>query len=179
MKTLAKVLSVGLMAILLVQGAYAQVESVGKLDIKAIKKMQFTEQGKDLIADTVLVFVNNGDKETRLRTATFNVSVKSGDQVTPMGVGTIAELTFPAGTADAPGELVKEMPIKVGPKNDETIQRLLALFNVFGDPSIKFSLLLAGDCEVGVPVGDKGWAYQKVSLEMEFEPTFQPEFFSR
>jgi len=171
---------------MIVGEAFAQAEAIGKLDIKAIKKMQFVEKGKDLYANNVIVFVNAGNTEARLRNAKFDVSLRSGDELIPMGSGTIADLTLPAASkvegSDelAPSELVKEMPVLVGPKNDATIERLLRLFNVFGDPSVEFALVLVGECELGVPMGDKGWVYQKgIGVELEFKPTILPEYLSR
>lgn len=173
----AMILAVGT---LIVGNASAQMDQIGKLDIKAIKKMEFAEKGKDLVAKNVLVFANAGPSEVKLRNAEFKVSLKSADKVIPMGVGKIAELVFPAATkgegdALTPSELVQEMEIKVGPKDDETIAKLIAMFNVIGDPGTAFTLMLEGTSEVGAK-SEKGWIYQKgITVELEFQPSIQRE----
>jgi len=159
----------------LTQGAFAQMDKIANLDIKAIQKLQFEEKGKDLIARNVLVFSNAGDSEVKLRNATFKVSLKSGDKTIPMGEGLVEELVLPAGTAEEPAELTKEMVLTVGPKNDETVSRLIALFNVIGDPTSKFTMILEGTSEVGFK-GARGWIYQKgITVELEFQPSIQRE----
>ena len=86
-----------------------------------------------------------------------------------MGEGFVAELLFPAGTAEEPGEITKEMVLKVGPKDEETIQRLISLFNVIGDRACMFTMMLEGTSEVGFKA-ERGWIYQKgITVELEFE----------
>jgi hypothetical protein len=156
------------------------MDQIGKLDIKTIKKMEFSEKGKDLVAKNVLVFANAGASEVKLRNAEFKVSLKSAGKVIPMGVSRIDELVFPAAAkgqdgALAPSELVKEMEIKVGPKDDETVAKLIAMFNVIGDPATTFTLMLEGTSEVGTK-SEKGWIYQKgITVELEFQPSIQRE----
>jgi hypothetical protein len=173
----AVTIAVGMM---IVGNASAQMDKIAKLDIKAIKKMQFVEKGKDLVAQNVLVFSNAGDSDVKLRNAEFKVSLKSADKVVPMGVGKLAELVLPAakkgeGDALTPSELVQEMEIKVGPKDDETIQKLITMFNIIGDPGTTFTLVLEGTSEVGAK-SEKGWIYQKgITVELEFQPSIQRE----
>jgi hypothetical protein len=165
---------------LIAGNASAQMDNIAKLDIKAIKKMEFVEKGKDLVVKNTLVFANAGATEVKLRNAEFKVSLKSADKVIPMGIGKIDELVFPAATkgegdALTPSELVKELEIKVGPKDDETIQKLISMFNLIGDPATAFTLMLEGTSEVGAK-GEKGWIYQKgITVELEFQPSIQRE----
>lgn len=175
MKRLATI-AVALIAVcVLASSAFAQMDKIANLDIKAIQKLQFEEKDKDLIAKNVVVFANGGDSEVKLRNATFKVSLKSGGKTIPMGEGPIEELVFPAGTEEGPAELTKEMVLKVGPKNEETIQRLISLFNVIGDPASKFTMVLEGTSEVGFKA-ERGWIYQKgITVELEFQPSIQRE----
>jgi len=163
----------------IVGNATAQMAQMDKLDIKAVKKMEFVEKGSDLFAKNTLLFSNSGDAEVKLRNGEFKVSLKSGDKIIPMGVSKIAEMVFPAATKDGdtvrPAELSMEMEMKVGPRNEETTQKLIAMFNVIGDPGSQFTLVLEGTSEVGAKTG-KGWVYQKgITVEFEFQPSIQRE----
>jgi len=175
MSRLAKA-AIALVGILVVaQGAFAQMEKIGDIDIKAIKKMQFVEQGTNLMAKNVIVFSNCGDSEVKLRNCDYKVSLKTDGGTIKMGKGTFEELVLPAGTADAPSETTEEALLTVGPMNTETIQRLIALFNVIGDPAKKFTMVLEGTSEVGLK-GKRGWIYQKgITVELEFQPSIQRE----
>ena len=175
MKRLATIAVMLLAVCVLTNSAFAQMDKIANLDIKAIQKLQFEEQGKDLVAKNVLVFANAGDSEIKLRNANFKVSLKSGSKTIPMGEGLVEELVFPAGTAEEPAEPTKEMVLTVGPKNDETVSRLISLFNVIGDPASKFTMVLEGTSEVGFKA-ERGWIYQKgITVELEFQPSIQRE----
>jgi len=190
MRVMKHVAVVG-MVLFLARGAFAQMDKVAKLDITAIKTMRFEERGADLMAKTGLVFSNAADSEIKLRNGEFRISVKSVDRAaadrnappktTPIGTGKLEELVFPAasrveGGASKPGQLLKEMEIKVGPRDDKTtMQRLIALFNIVGDPASTFTLILEGTCEVGIKA-EKGWIYQSgITVELEFQPSIQRE----
>ena len=175
MKRIATVVIALVGVMVLTQGALAQMDKIANLDIKAIKKLQFEEKGKDLVAKNVLVFSNAGDSEVKLRNAKFKVSLKTKAGTIPMGEGLVDELLLPAGTAEEPAELTKEMVLKVGPKDEETIQRLISLFNVIGDPATSFTMVLEGTSEVGFKAA-RGWIYQKgITVELEFQPSIQRE----
>lgn len=153
----------------------AQMDVVASMDIKAIKSMRFEDAGNKLVCKSGIVFVNSSEKEAKLRNAEFQTSFKSADGEIFLGTGKLAELVLPAGKADAPAELEQEMTIEVGPKNDDTYGRLIAIFNLIGDPAANFTLLLNGTSEVGAKT-EKGWIYQKgIGVELEFTPSIQRE----
>ena len=57
----------------------------------------------------------------------------------------------------------------------ETMQRVIGMFNVIGNPMANFSMLLNGEGEVGVKA-KKGWIYQSgITVEWVFTPKVQKE----
>lgn len=183
MNMMKKMMIGGAIAVIVAQGAFAQMDKLTQIDIKEIQKIQFVEVGQSLDANTTLLFINNNTEEVVLRNAKFNVGLKVGDQPLPMGLANIAELKIPAATSSTAedgstsvtaGTLVQMLPVRVGPKDDATIQRLLAIFNVFGDPSTAYNMTLVGDCDVGFTVPGKGTVIQKgIGVEFKFAPEYK------
>lgn len=161
---------------LLVGQVSAQMNEIAQMNIKAIKKMNFVDGGKNINLTNTIVFANAATTEIKLRNPEFKISLKSDVGSILIGTGTVPEILFPAATAEQPeAEVTQEITVTVGPKDEDTIMRLITLFNALGDPEAEFTLLLEGTTEVGVK-NDKGWVYQKgISVEFEFEPSIQRE----
>ncbi|MBN1550428.1 hypothetical protein JW979_03115 [bacterium] len=166
---------------------FAQVEQVTQLDVTKVKKMQFEERDGNLFIKSHLLFVNGSDKDVKLRNFTMDIALKisevpkEGEEqkeptVLPLGATTIVESVIPAAVGDQKGELLQEIAIDLGPKNDDTNAKVFTLFNVIGDPQRYFTMTLNGSGEVGIK-HDKGWVYQKgISVEFEFKPSIQQEW---
>lgn len=188
MKILHKMMVAGAVVAIVTQGAFAQMENLTKLDIKEIQKIQFVENGANLDANTTLKFTNASDQEVVIKNAKFNVGLKVAGQPLAMGIANVAELSIPGTKTDSTdpnnpivttGETVQMMAVRVGPKDDATIQRLLAIFNVFGDPSAQYTMTLVGDCDVGFRTAN-GLIMQKgISVEFEFAPTYKPSVLAK
>ena len=172
---------------------FAQASLAAKLDIKSIKSIQFVERGSRIYADTIMIVTNSAENELKLRKINFAVLLGSGDLQIPIGVAETSkifqlvkdeegkiirkpdEILFGVGSTQKPTEVVLELQIKVGPTNLETMQRLIGMFNVVGNPMANFSMLLNGKGEVGVKA-KKGWIYQSgISVEWVFTPKVQKE----
>ena len=172
---------------------FAQANLAAKLDVKSIKSIQFAVRGNTLYADTIMIVTNSAENELKLRKINFTVQMKSGDLQIPMGTAETSkifqlvedkegkiirkpdEILFGVGSTQKPTEVVLELQIKVGPTNLETMQRLIGMFNVIGNPMANFSMLLNGEGEVGVKA-KKGWIYQSgISVEWVFTPKVQKE----
>jgi len=172
---------------------FAQANLAAKLDVKSIKSIQFAVRGNTLYADTIMIVTNSAENELKLRKINFTVQMKSGDLQIPMGTAETSkifqlvkdeegkiirkpdEILFGVGSTQKPTEVVLELQIKVGPTNLETMQRLIGMFNVVGNPMANFSMLLNGKGEVGVKA-KKGWIYQSgISVEWVFTPKVQKE----
>jgi hypothetical protein len=172
---------------------FAQANLAAKLDVKSIKSIQFAVRGNTLYADTIMIVTNSAENELKLRKINFTVQMKSGDLQIPMGTAETSkifqlvedkegkiirkpdEILFGVGSTQKPVEVVLELQVKVGSKNLETMQRLIGMFNVIGNPMANFSMLLNGEGEVGVKA-KKGWIYQSgISVEWVFTPKVQKE----
>jgi len=154
---------------------FAQANLVAKLDVKSIKSIQFKQRGNTIYADTVIIVTSSADTEFKLRKTDFNVQMQSRDHQIPMGTAKTGEILFEAGSVQKPSQVALELQVKVGPRNLETMQRLIGMFNVIGNPKANFSMLLDGESEVGVKA-KKGWIYQKgISVELVFSPKVQKE----
>ncbi|MGB3975371.1 MAG: hypothetical protein WBM02_00930 [bacterium] len=177
MKKVLLLITISVLCMIAGSTAFAQIEQLSKLDIKAIQKMQFIETGTSVMMKNVFVFVNKGLTDVKLRNAEFEVSLKTDDKEFYIGKGKFDELVFQAAEQKedsiVPYEFKPELEIKIGPKNDETTQKLMTLFNIIGNPDVSFTLLLKGTSEVGLK-GEKGWLYQTgFAVEFEFKPKYQ------
>ncbi len=156
--------------------ALAQGADVGKLDIQAIKSLQVRVEDRNYVSDAVVIISNGGDKAIRLRNFNFDVQFKGDSATVPFGKAPMKEAVDVPKAVDGKASTVTAKIVSVvGPTNDETVGRLIQLFNFVGNPECKLVLVLNGEGEVGIQLENRGWAYQTVKLELEFTPTIQRE----
>ncbi len=153
------------------------LEFVEKLDIKAIKSINIKQTDDEFRATVVVQFGSTADMALKFRNANFGITFKN-DKETEIFLGTTqsAELFFPKSNQGIE-ELKEEiLEVYVGKNELNTINRMIAMFNLIGNPSSEFSMVLSGITDVGTKV-KRGWIYQK-HIEIEdftFHPTIQRE----
>jgi hypothetical protein len=176
MTTLATVLAVSLC--FGVQTSMAQAD-LGAVSLTAIKSMHIDSEAGRYFADVLVLIQNKSDKTIRLKDYVFDVDFKQGEEITPFGTAPLEEAVINGATGEGegstPGQYEATLRIDIGPKGSDTMDRLLQLFNVIGDPSNTLNLILEGTGEVGTRLPN-GWASQTgIKLELEFVPTIQRE----
>ena len=166
-----------------IQTPMAQASDLGALDIAAIKSIQINSDSSDYFMDVVVILENSGDKDLKLRNINFDVKFKEKNQTNvlkPITKAPLTELIIPGKTGNSEVSQVEaKLHVRLGPKNEETVQTLLQLFNIVGNPSNTIVMILEGVGEVGSKVQHdtkKGWIYQTgLKAELEFMPKIQKE----
>jgi hypothetical protein len=152
--------------------AHAQGAELQKLDIKAVKSLQVFQDREGFKTRVVLVISNDNASQVRLRNTKFRVQLRNeldmGDPI-HLGVARKAEIVL-----DQARNLVT-LDVEVGPKNDDSIGRLIQMFNLIGNPENRIGMLLDGEGEAGVK-GDRGWIDQTgLKANLQFKPQVQRE----
>jgi hypothetical protein len=153
------------------------LEMVDKLDITAIKSINLLQNQEEFQASVVVQFSSLAESALKFKQADFAITFKDrkGTEIY-LGTTQSEELVFPA-SKDGNIQLVDEkLNVFVGKNEAKTIERLIQLFNLLGDPDAEFEMILSGTTEVGTRT-KRGWIYQgKVELEdFIFNPTIQRE----
>lgn len=160
-----------------VQVSLAQGPDLAALDIGAIKSLQVNEEESGYYSNVEVLIQNKGDKPLKLKNTNFEVKFRENKEVLPLGIARIDELIVPPNTGDASGvgEIAVQLNVKIGPKDNKTMGRLIHLFNIVGNPSNSLIMILEGTGEFGAKV-ENGWIYQTgMKAELEFVPTIQRE----
>lgn len=160
--------------------AAVDTDTIGKLDMVSINKMQMRESDSAYILDVEVTFENKGQDALKLRNGVFQTSIdtKEKDQDVKLDLGgtTVDEIVIPgAKTRKTPGTVTKMVSITMGPKDSATIAKLFRLWNVLGNPSAAMVMVLKGTAEIGVQI-PKGWAFEQgksYEVELHFLPTVQ------
>ena len=151
--------------------AFGQSIDVTKLDMRSVQSIRLIDKGKEYFSETVVVFVNGGTNDMRIRNMTVKVSLKGEGPEVALGETTVDEETLPPG---AEGKKVRLM-LYVGPKDEDTFSRLTKIFNLMGNPATdpELRMFIRGEGEAGQK-GGRGWFYQKgIGLDLEFKPEVQ------
>jgi hypothetical protein len=153
------------------------LDIVDKLDIKAIKSINLNQTEDEFRAAVAVQFSNSAKAALKFRNANFVITFKNdtGNEIF-LGTTKPKELYFPA-SKDGSARLKEEvLDVYVGKNVLDTITRLIALFNLIGNPDSEFAMILSGTTEVGTKA-KRGWIYQgEVELEkFTFHPTIQRE----
>jgi hypothetical protein len=157
------------------QMCLAQGSELRKVDIVAIKRMHLRGTDAEFLANVVVIIKNDGDINLKLRNMKFDVSFGQEGNSVPFGKANVEEIIIPKGTEGNPGKVELNLNVKVGPKNDSTVNRLVSLFNMMANPETAPSMLLSGTAEVGTET-ERGWIYQSnVKAELKFKPSLQRE----
>jgi hypothetical protein len=175
-----------LMFLVVVAGTcLAQIDTqkiISSVDVAAIKKIQ-VEKGLQGYAMRVTIVLSNENAEAlRFRNAEFELSFERGKnekgvQLPPIVLGraSVADQTI-LGKKDG-GASAMELDVLVGPKTEETIDRLTAVYNIIGDPIAMVKMIVKGKAEVGLQL-PKGWIFEqgrRLELELIFTPQVQRE----
>ncbi len=160
-----------------VQVSLAQGPDLAALDIGAIKSLQVSEDDSGYYSNVEVLIQNKGNKPLKLKNTNFEVKFREDQKVLPLGIAEIDELIVPPSTEEtsSSGEIAVELNVKIGPKDNKTVERLLHLFNIVGNPSNSLIMVLEGTGEFGTKV-ENGWIYHTgMKAELEFVPTIQRE----
>jgi hypothetical protein len=168
---------------------------LGKIDIVSINKMvisKVVEAGNVVYKLNVDLTLQNGNVEAvKLRNGKFQTQAiaqvpkeskegkeaKEYETVTlDIGEGDLAELVLP-GTGDkkAPRTTEAQISVTVGPMGDTTVEKMIKLWNVVGNPESLVSLGLKGTSEVGYEL-PRGWVIEpgrRYEVDLKFEPKLQ------
>ncbi len=153
------------------------LELVDKLDIKAIKSIKLKQTDKDFKASVIVQFSTSAKVALKFRNADFAITFQD-DKGTEIYLGTTQsqELLFPASPEGSEKFKEEKLDVYVGKNDLTTIARLIAMFNLIGNPDAEFTMILSGTTEIGTRA-KRGWIYQgRVEVEeFTFNPTIQRE----
>jgi len=195
-----KIIGALITAIAFTSVAFAQgIDLAEKVRFAAIKSIQYTRRGGHFEAEVQIVFENANDRDIRLRNGVFTVGVKR-TKASPLwpvppetvpveeelGKGTIEEVILPAAGgkgnstetpasgALADGKNVSQtrvtMRVSLGKEIEATLDRLMRVHNILGDPNSGLRMTLRGEAEFGARTPN-GWiSHKNVAVELEFKP---------
>jgi len=153
------------------------IETVDQLDIKAIKSISLIQHKDEFRAAVVVQFSTTAESALKFRKANFVITLDDGKgQPILLGHTESEEMLFPA-SKDGIETLTEEtLNVFVGKNEIDTINRLIQLFNLIGNPDAEFTMRLSGTTEVGTRAR-RGWIYQgEIEIEeFTFHPTIQRE----
>jgi len=177
MPNLLLLMTISLYGLWVTPVAALSLDLIDKLDIKAIKSIHLKQTETEFRAQVVVQFSTLAPTAIKFRDANFVITFKDDqEQIIHLGTTQSAELLFPA-SEDGHEQLKDErLDVVVGQNDIKTVQRLIHLFNLIGNPNAEFSMILSGTTEVGVQA-KQGWFYQgRIEIEgFTFHPTIQRE----
>jgi hypothetical protein len=152
-------------------------KTLGNLDISAIQKMQVEKTATGFTLRVITILSNENAESLRIRNGEFEVSFDRGPKLAPIVLGrtTVGSQDFPGKKGNQGGTGTMILVIEVGPRNDETLDRILAMYNIIGDPDSTLKMVVKGKAEVGLEL-PRGWVFEqgrRVELELNFSPQVQ------
>ncbi len=179
MKGIRQLTLVMLLSVLAVGTCMAQAEvqeTLGNLDISAIKSMQMTK-GLDTYQLKVTVIMTNQNPEAlRLRNGNFELTFdRAKDGMLNLGPTSIADKIIPGKNISGPGTTEMVLNVTVGPKNEQTVDRMVEMFNLIGNPASSLKMVVKGKSEVGLQL-PRGWFFEegkKLEVELVWTPEIQ------
>ncbi|MCK5876243.1 MAG: hypothetical protein KAG43_01310 [Candidatus Marithrix sp.] len=148
-----------------------------QLDIKAIKSIKLIQTEKKFRVFIVVQFSNSAIIDMKFKRSNFTINFQD-DRGADVFLGTTQpkEIFFSASENGIASLTEKKLEVFVGENNIDTINRLMNLFNLIGNPDSEFAMLLSGTTEVGTRT-KRGWLYQgQIKIEdFRFYPTIQRE----
>ena len=179
--------------------AQGGIELAEKVRFAAIKSIQYQRRNSSFEAEVQIIFENSSDRAIRIRNGNFIVGVKrtKASSLWPvppetvpleeeLGKGTIENIVLPAAggkanTTESPaagalsdGKNVSQtkviMRITLGRESEPTLERLMRVNNIMGDPDSGLRMTLRGEAEFGAQTAN-GWiSHRNVAVELEFKP---------
>jgi len=157
--------------------AFAAADVVDKLSIQKIIKMKIERTEDGIYNLKVLVCLSNKGKNTvRIRDAEVGVRLEGGGEKIKVGTTRFPEVELARADPDGvPSTKDVEFTVELGGSSEETVGRMIALFNMICNPKNSPAMLLGGKGVVGIKV-ERGWVYQDgVSVDLKFVPSIQRE----
>ena len=154
-------------------------QTVSNLDISAIKKMQIRWDARGYTMDVQVNLTNANAGALRLRNGEFEVTME-GSKKGPIDLGStsLKDQIVRGKVGEQPGNELMALSVFMGPPGQATVDKLIDVFNLFGDPVLNLKMVIRGKSEVGLQL-PKGWVYEqgkKYEVELTFTPAFQREF---
>ncbi|HHB93263.1 MAG TPA: hypothetical protein ENK59_08650 [Thioploca sp.] len=150
---------------------------VDHLDIKAIKSIHLIKLENKFRAFIVVQFSSSASITIKFKNSNFIINFQD-DRGADVFLGKTQPemILFPASENGIDSLIEKKLEVFVGDDNLDTINRLMNLFNLIGNPDSEFAMILSGTTEVGTKT-KRGWLYQgQVKIEdFIFYPTIQRE----
>jgi hypothetical protein len=179
--------------------AQGGIDLAEKVRFSAIKSIQYNRRNNSFEAEVQIIFENSSDRNIRIRNGNFAVGVKR-TKASPLwpvppetvpveeelGKGTIEQVVLPAAggkanSTESPaagalseGKNISQtkvtMRITLGRESEPTLERLMRVNNILGDPDSGLRMTLRGEAEFGAQTPN-GWiSHKNVSVELEFKP---------
>ncbi len=148
-----------------------------QLDIKAIKSIHLIQLEKKFRAFIVVQFSSSASIAIKFKNSNFLINFQDDREADVfLGKTQPETILFPASENGIDSLVEKKLEVFVGENNIDTINRLMNLFNLIGNPDSEFAMILSGTTEVGTKT-KRGWLYQgQVKIEdFIFYPTIQRE----
>lgn len=153
------------------------LDIIDKVDIKAIKSISLIKNKDNFRADVVVQLSSWAKVALKFKAADFVITFKDekGQDIF-LGTTQPKEIIFPQSEEGFETLTDQKLEVFVGKNNIDTINRLIHLFNLIGNPNSEFTMVLSGTTEIGMKA-KRGWIYQeRIELEnFTFHPTIQRE----
>jgi hypothetical protein len=123
------------------------------------------EEGKESSFTTVGPKITEAERRTDDKVSTIQ-----------LGKTTMGEVEIPGGIKKQPGAATAVSRVVLGPSKDmSTMQLLVRLSSILGNPDTKMTMLLKGTAELGVKLAN-GWVFEqgkKYEVDLRFNPSVQ------
>jgi hypothetical protein len=153
------------------------LDIIDKVDIKAIRSINLIKEEHNYRAAVVVQFITTATSALKFQNCDFQLFFRE-DEKPEIALGTSQpkEILFPASETGQPVLIEKQLEVKVGKNEQATVERLIDLFNLIGNPESQFAMIISGTTEIGIKAR-RGWIYQgRIELaDFTFYPTIQRE----
>lgn len=160
----------------------AQVDvpkTLGNVDVYGIKKFEIKStvdehNERDFTLYLAATTTNANPESLKLRNGEFEV-IFQGQDGRPLLLGRtkVAEHVMSGKTGNQAGRDEMGMNVRLGPRDQETVQKILEIINIIGNPDAVVRILIRGKAEVGMKL-PRGWVYEQ-GKKFEIELVFTPE----
>lgn len=150
---------------------YGQVVDTRKIDIKAIQSIQYYQKDNAFRAKVTVIFSNASESDVKLDNGDFMVGVSTKNKkAVHLGRGEVNDLIIPS-----KAQKTYTLDLFVGYDGQDSISRMMQIFNIIGDPKQKPIMELKGECGFGAKER-RGWTTSNsVSIDWQFTPRIQDE----
>ena len=189
MKTFTKYAGISAVTLLVAASqtfAQADVKKLGRVKLVSIEAITVVITNKTYYLNVVIGFENKNSESLKLRNGVFRIdlegqtpgktnettTVKAEKVQLHVGGGGIRELEIPGARDDKPGIATADITVAVGPKDDATLNKLIEIWNIVGNPETSMAMILKGKSELGVKMDPSpGYVYLGTVIEIDFKFT--------